>query len=328
VVVYVDGSATGCATGNGSLTNPYCTVGAGLGRLGTGGFTTVLVKSGTYTENLQDTVGGSTGIIGQGTVVIDGSGSPGSAVVSVTGPAHVLLRNLTLANATGTLPSTSDGGVSCLGTLACVSGVTLEDDVVENNTGAGMFCSGCTCNVSRTALVGNQGGGALLKNAAFDFVNDVIAGNGSTTGTGGFYSGASVTGAQSTGGFENDTLVGNIAPTGIQPGVYAASSVTSPIAVYNCIVRGNTSAGTTFPGEMSAGCTPMNDDYEGGTGANASIDADPLFQAVSSSSPSWGEYHLQPTSPCIGVGSTIGAPPIDLDGRSRGSAIDLGAYQH
>lgn len=41
-----------------------------------------------------------------------------------------------------------------------------------------------------------------------------------------------------------------------------------------------------------------------------------------------GNYHLRSTSPAIGKGLLANAPPTDLDGKLRGSVIDLGVYEY
>ncbi|MDZ7338095.1 MAG: right-handed parallel beta-helix repeat-containing protein [candidate division KSB1 bacterium] len=46
--------------------------------------------------------------------------------------------------------------------------------------------------------------------------------------------------------------------------------------------------------------------------------------------PAWGtpgDYHVRPGSPAIDAGSTVGAPSDDLEGRTRDSHPDLGAYE-
>ena len=41
-----------------------------------------------------------------------------------------------------------------------------------------------------------------------------------------------------------------------------------------------------------------------------------------------GDYRLRSTSPAIGKGLTANAPAYDIDGKPRGSAIDMGAYEY
>ena len=46
--------------------------------------------------------------------------------------------------------------------------------------------------------------------------------------------------------------------------------------------------------------------------------------------PSFGDYHLQSTSPAIDTGSNIDAPSVDFDGnlRPQGTAVDIGAHEY
>ena len=47
--------------------------------------------------------------------------------------------------------------------------------------------------------------------------------------------------------------------------------------------------------------------------------------------PAWGEtgdYHLQTGSPAINAGTTVGAPNVDLENRSRDAQPDIGAYEY
>lgn len=55
------------------------------------------------------------------------------------------------------------------------------------------------------------------------------------------------------------------------------------------------------------------------------ISADPQF--VNYIAGGGGDYHLKSTSPAISKGLTANAPATDFDGKPRGAAIDLGAYE-
>lgn len=61
---------------------------------------------------------------------------------------------------------------------------------------------------------------------------------------------------------------------------------------------------------------------------SGTIVADPLF--VNYQVNGTGDYHLQPGSPGIDAGTSIGAPPIDLDNtvRPKGPAYDIGPYEY
>jgi hypothetical protein len=72
--------------------------------------------------------------------------------------------------------------------------------------------------------------------------------------------------------------------------------------------------------------TATNSDIIGGFAGTGNINTDPLFV-----NPAGGNFHLQPTSPCINTGSAAAPnlPAADLDGVPRilGSAPDMGAYE-
>ena len=57
-----------------------------------------------------------------------------------------------------------------------------------------------------------------------------------------------------------------------------------------------------------------------GNGGGSNIDVLPQFVGN-------GDYHLTASSPCLNVGTLIGAPDLDIDGnlRPQGSGIDIGA---
>ena len=65
----------------------------------------------------------------------------------------------------------------------------------------------------------------------------------------------------------------------------------------------------------------------GGFSGTGNIDSNPLFIDINNN-----DYHLSDYSPCIGTGTGVGAPTIDLDRNSRpnptGSNPDIGAYEN
>jgi hypothetical protein len=56
------------------------------------------------------------------------------------------------------------------------------------------------------------------------------------------------------------------------------------------------------------------------------ISADPRFVYYLANG--GGNYHLKSTSPAIGKGLTTNAPAYDIEGKARGTSIDLGAYEY
>lgn len=116
------------------------------------------------------------------------------------------------------------------------------------------------------------------------------------------------------------------------------------ITVRNCIFSGrgpNTTiyinGNSTLIADHNLFYIPLNPTvlYHGQQGYNCetigllgqgNICGNPLFIY-----PTWGltgDYHLQPGSPAINAGSSIGAPSVDLDGILRDAYPDIGAYEY
>jgi len=61
-------------------------------------------------------------------------------------------------------------------------------------------------------------------------------------------------------------------------------------------------------------------DIQGGWTGTGNVDLDPLLLNSS-------DYHLRAVSPCIDIGTSVGAPLTDIDGAPRDAAPDMGAYE-
>jgi hypothetical protein len=86
----------------------------------------------------------------------------------------------------------------------------------------------------------------------------------------------------------------------------------------NCIVRDCGTEIDTYPG---VACTVTYSNVSDGHAGEGNIDADPLFES--------GGCTLQPSSPCVDAGISVGAPDRDLDGNPRpaGAGVDMGCYE-
>ena len=206
------------------------------------------------------------------------------------------------------------GGIYCDGN----SSPTIINCIISSNeamegTGGGIYCnvsSSFSPTITNCIMSDNsansQGGGIFLGNGEPVVTNCTFAGNS----------------AGSYGGGITDTLFG-----------------TSKIK--NCILYGN-SAGNGGAEIALVKSGPFDlpyleisySDVEGGEAAVyidgdailvwdvSNITANPLFVSGS-------DYHLKSSSPCIDVGTSVGAPSFDIEGMSRpqGNGYDMGAYE-
>ena len=113
-------------------------------------------------------------------------------------------------------------------------------------------------------------------------------------------------------------------------GIYAPC--VGVITVVNSIVWGNSGDGEIYTG---CGASTVNMTYsniQGGYSGTGNIDADPLFVNADI-----GDFHLQPTSPCIDVGNTATElpetdfenDPRTVDGDGNGTVtVDMGADEY
>ena len=244
--------------------------------------------------------------------------------------ANFVVDSFTIRNGSATLYG---GGVVVHSTSSTgASGnITLLNNIIQGNTttddGGGVNASssssagaGGEILLSYNTIQGNSadfGGGVYAySDLNVTLANNVITGNSANNG-GGVYA---LTGTSSTVTLTNNTITGNSANNA---GVffYAASAgAGGTVKCYNNIIRGNTG---TPGGDISLSffCTAYgyNNDYHdlsgtwnGGFGNN--IDQDPLFADAAT-----GDYHLQPTSPCIdkGLNTAPGIQATDCDGDAR-----------
>jgi hypothetical protein len=230
---------------------------------------TVIVRPGTYVENI-DFVGKAITVQSeQGATVttIDGN-QAGSVVIfqSGEGPASVL-EEFTLANGTGTLNGTDliGGGICCIGASPTIKGNIIKDNVVNSpvyqSLGGGICCKGSSPAIERNIITGNLsqifGGGiscyqnsspAILNNTISDnncyygggiscyvdsspvVTNNIISGH-----TGGIMGGGISCYQDSSPTITNNTITGNSAHSGGGINCYISSSpvITANIITWN-----------------------------------------------------------------------------------------------
>ena len=228
---------------------------------------------------------------------------------SFTGPGNVDLdfagRSLTVTSLNGAAKAIIDCKASATSqhrafnlhsgeTNVLLSGLTLQNGY-ESSSGGGLFLSGAQVVVQNCVLRNNVAGhgGAVFNytGSVTSVINCTFTGNGASSGGGVYsYPGSTVT-------LTNDILYGDSGGE-----IYGADT-----QVTFCDVQGGYSA-------VSSNGDPVF--------AVGNIKADPLFVNAAA-----GDLHLQPGSPCLGVGTTAGAPALDTEGKTRLSPPSLGAYE-
>jgi len=298
----------------------------------------VLVQSGTYLENLYFngkliTVG-SLYLTTQDTsyissTIIDGNGS--GSVVSFEGGEDTssILTGFTITNGSTNL----GGGIYCENASPSLLNLMITNNSVSS-LGGGIYCGDSSspflqnvtiadnsaaegggifitwfsnANLENVTIANNSayyGGGINCYNTSPTLQKVTIFGNSAVYSGGGIY--CYNTSNPSLG---NVTIANNSAGTS-GGGIYCNDS--NP-TVINSIMWNNTPEEIFI--DISGSVTATYSDIEGGFTGVGNINTDPLF--INSGS---GDYHLQPTSPCIDAGDP--ASPLDPDN----TIVDMGAY--
>lgn len=141
----------------------------------------------------------------------------------------------------------------------------------------------------------------------------------------------------------NNSIISNNLVFGSRRGgiVLGGGDAPGGVTTDNCIVTNNIIINNIGHGVSELGETGVHNRYEnnlvyGNTGEafmlqngnsdKYTIAADPLF--VNFQPDGRGDYHLSAGSPCICVGTVLGAPSIDMDCniRQQGGRVDIGPY--
>jgi hypothetical protein len=319
------GSSVGAGRGGaidneslGTLTLTGCTItGNTAGRLGFGG---AIFNAGT--ASLADCT------VSDNIAVNNGSGSAGGGL-DIEGAGTANLTDCTISGNTAGL----GGGLSDFSQNA----LNLSHCTIDGNTafsyGAGLVAANATnlvdCTISNN-IATLSGGGLLLGAGQVTLTNCTISGNSAPVG-GGFDTYAVLQ-------LTSCTISGNSGPEG--GGIYDESTgyATGHSTLTDTIVAGNTAPGGAASDIGGAGANFVTGGYNligtggsggitGGSGGNV-ITADPKLGALTNNGGLTQTTALQPGSPAIGAGTTVGAPTADQRGLPRpGGAIDIGAFQ-
>lgn len=214
-------------------------------------------------------------------------------------------------------------GVYLNGASPVICNNTLRGNIASSKCG-GLFTEGGSSPEIRNNLInsniGTVGSALCLNRGAPKIVNNVISGN---TGAPAVYY-AAAQGDSSGTPMANNTLVYN-ADGALSLGTYA------PLRVYNNIVAFNAwgiLVKSPYP-SLYGNCVFGNISYNYSgvsdrTGRDGNISLDPLL-----ASSTYGNLHIQPSSPCrnVGLNSIVESGWVDMDGQARiqGDGVDIGA---
>lgn len=226
------------------------------------------------------------------------------------------------------------GGIHCSVSSAIITNNSITDNV--GRSGGGVFCYG---NSPSLTIMGNKisGNAATTGGAMYchgigtlpTIANNTILANTSNR-CGGIYLIAVASPR-----IMNNTIIGN--STSDEGAAISCNHSATPMIANNIIALN--SSGIWFRSFVSStpflsnNCVYGNTayDYNGLSAGAGDISADPLFI-----DPAGSNYRLPWYSPCIDVGTNVGAPPFDMDGYVRpvdgnadGLALaDMGAYEY
>ena len=96
---------------------------------------------------------------------------------------------------------------------------------------------------------------------------------------------------------------------------------------YGISEQGTTGKGNTYKNNLVTKNTKYAFQLRNGLTHTGTISSEPLMAGYSRTA-ALPNFKLSTSSPAIGRGIATYAPTLDIDGKARGAAIDLGAYQH
>lgn len=292
-----------------------------------------MVRPGSYSSI--SLTGITVSIVANGVTINGGDGVP---AVGVGDLASLDLEGATLTGTTGSSVAALYCGtldhisvarlysVNVTGNVAGIYGPACDLTVLDStssNNGSGVvsgatvfFPQGSSLRLERSRIFGNTKGGVEVNGAQFTILNNFIAGNGETGGSGSIYGGVYLSGGPG-GTFAFNTVTGNVNyDSGVLSGIYCQAPGT---------FTSNISWGNGGTADVNGNCAWQNSNIGvGGPSGNGNISQNPLF--VSPAAPIYN-LHLQSGSPCRNLGTTSGFPAVDIDRETRPSqgAPEMGA---
>ena len=220
------------------------------------------------------------------------------------------------------------GGISCWASSPTITNCSITKNTASSGLGGGISCGRSSPTITNCTIIENTalGGGGIYceSESSLNIINCIIAGNTANESAGGI----SCNGSSPS--IVNCTITGNTANNG---GGISCDYFSSP-SIKNTILWGDTA--TDGGNEVylfgTSSITITFSDVQGGQAGIAgngtvisyenNIDVYPLFvDAINK------DYHLAVGSPCLGAGTSDGAPATDIEGNPRGTPPAIGAYE-
>jgi len=248
------------------------------------------------------------------TANVAGCSGGGIEVNSDLGPAHLTLEDSIVDH---NLSGGHGGGI----TLWHASATLINTQVLSNTAddGTNGFAGGIGIyQGSQLAITGSSirnnaallhGGAIEVRNSTLSITNTLIVSNTATNINVLAIDNSAVA-------IQNCTLADNN-PQGAQA-ILAFDPPTSTLTIRNSILW-NSALSIQWDGPTDT-LSVAHTDIQGGWAGAGNFNADPLFAGA-------GNYHLQPSSPCIDQGTPVGAPTTDIEGSPRDARPDMGAYE-
>lgn len=260
----------------------------------------------------------------ENTSVLDGN-SASSVVTAASGQGLSVIDGFTIQNGN----AENGGGIYCAYSSPTISNNIITDNKTHNALacfGGGIYCLSSSPIISNNTISKNtasEGGGIYCDSASPLILNNIIAGNNAVMNDGAG-AGGGIRCSHSSATIASNTIVGNSASIG--GGIYCTTSspaISNNIVAFNSSGICHVSSGTPV---LQNNCVynPDGYDYSGLSAGTGDISADPKLAGWQ-----YGNFHIQPDSPCIDAGDDSAVQPnwVDMDSQARiqGAHVDIGA---